>query len=160
MLDDIKAQIQIARALVELDEKLVNALFAPAAKAGVFEFTGLRWTDPGNRYRTDEFITDLLPLSEYYQLKNPPLSASIWGIWNALSYFRRQRSFFSKFFETRKKNENLFIAVRGLLATAAIQFSDGNVVTTITSDAYANFSSYQKNVETAIGHLSSLTNEP
>lgn len=156
MFDDIKRDLENARALLALDEQVVDALFTPATEAGVFKFAGSPWRDPANRHRTDAFIDQLLPLSEFYQEVNPPLSAAILGVWNAVTYLRRQRSLRAILRASKKTNEDLFAGVRGLIATAAIQFSDGNASTVVTSDAMSNLETYRKYVEKAIHNLSAV----
>jgi len=156
MFEKLKRNIESAKVLEALDEQLVNALFAPAEKEGVFEFADASWRDPANKYRADSFLDQMLPLSEFYQEANPPLSAALWGIWNAVRYLRRQRSFLSTLGESKKTHDKVFVAVRALVATAAVQFSDGTASTVVTSDAMSNISSYRNEVENAIRNLTSL----
>lgn len=153
MLDDFKKTIENQKVLQSLDERLLKALFAPAVNAGVFEFDGMPWEAPANRERADALIDQLLPLSEFYQQNNPPLSAAIWGIWNAVRYLRRQRSLLSILTESKKKDEETFVAVRALVATAAIQFADGTASTMVTSDAMNNLATYRKCAEEAIRNI-------
>ena len=157
MFEEFKRTIETARVLDTLDEQVVSSLFAPAARAGVFLSTGMPWQDPANKYRADVFIRQLLPLSEFYQEINPPLSAALWGIWNAVTYFRRQRSLSSIVSRSKKTNAQIFSGVRALVATAAVQFSDGTASTVETSDAMTNLSSYKKHVEKAIRNLSAVS---
>lgn len=158
MLDDVKAKIQTAKSILDLDERLVSAVFEPAVKDNVWMLTDLPWKNPGNKDRADRLIEQLLPLSEYYQSSNPTLSAAIWGIWNSVNYFRRQRSIFSILFESKMKSEKLFIVIRGLVATAAIQFCDTTATTVVTSNAMENFSEYERIAEAAIQKLTSFKN--
>jgi len=158
MLDDVKAKIKTANSILILDERLVSAVFEPAVKDNVWMLTDLPWKNPDNKDRADSLIEQLLPLSEYYQSSNPSLSAAIWGIWNSVYYFRRQRSIFSILFEGKKKREKLFIDIRGLVATAAIQFCDSTATTVVTSNAMKNFSEYERVAEAAIQKLTSFKN--
>jgi hypothetical protein len=155
MMDDIRRTIiENARVRAALDEQLVDALFAPAVKLGLFEFAGLTWRNPASKWRAESLINDLLPLSEFYADINAPLSAALWGIWNTTRYLRRERSLFAILFESRKKDEQAFIGVHALAATAALQFADGTAFTVTTSDAMNNIAAYRKHAEKAIHHLS------
>jgi hypothetical protein len=158
MFEETKKQMETAREIADLDVLLVKALFAPASKAGVFESAAFSWLHPKRKGATDDFIADLRPLSEYYQQINPVLSAAIWGIWNTLDYLHRPMWFtFSLLRRSRRTDKRLFKAISALIATAAIQFSDGNAATVVTSDAKENFSSYRQHAEAALRNLSSLT---
>lgn len=156
MFDDFNAKIQTAKSILDLDERLVSAVFEPAVKDNVWMLTDLPWKNPGDKDRADRLIEQLLPLSEYYQSTNPTLSAAIWAIWNSVNYFRRQRSIFSILFENKKKSEKLFVDIRGLVATAAIQFCDTTAATVVTSNAMENFSEYERIAEAAIQKLISF----
>ncbi|MFZ5760480.1 MAG: hypothetical protein ACOY32_12755 [Thermodesulfobacteriota bacterium] len=156
MFDEIKRTVENARILDGLNEQLVNALFAPAEKAGIFAFSSKQWKNPSSKYKADYLLDQILPLSEFYQEINPPLSAALWGIWNTVRYLRSQRSLFSILGESKKTNDQMFFAIRALIATAAVQFSDGTAFTVATSDAMSNISDYKKNAEQAISNLSKI----
>jgi hypothetical protein len=47
-----------------------------------------------------------------------------------------------------------------LVATAAIQFADGNAATIVTSDAWNNFDEYKRNAEKAMTRLESMSDVP
>jgi hypothetical protein len=78
------------------------------------------------------------------------LSASLSGIWNASSYLRRQRPIAAILLESRKKRRKLFMHVRGLVATAVVQFSDGVAQTRLTSNALSDMASYEQAVREAL----------
>ena len=67
MFDVIKTQMQTGKAMFELDDKLLTALFAPAVKEGVFEPIDTDWTNINRWDNVDLFIRQLLELSEFYQ---------------------------------------------------------------------------------------------
>ena len=156
ILNEFKNHIRVAHSILEIDEKLTNALFKPAIVSGIFYFNSneLEWMNECYRYKGDSFLQSLLRLSEYYQNLNSPLSAALWGIWNTSNYMRNNRSIFFRLFENKKQNETFFISLRAIVATAAIQFADGNALTTITSDAYHNIEEYKKYAENALSKLS------
>ena len=99
-------------------------------------------------------IAQLLPLSEFYEGINPPLSSALWGIWNSVRHFRGQRSLLSILFERKTSKANAFVALRALAATAAIQFSDGTAYIVVTSDAPNNLAAYERYAEETIQNLS------
>lgn len=155
MLEKLKMTIEHAKVLEELDELVLNALFAPAEDAGIFDDEDISsWRDPSRRNRADSLLDQLLTLSEFYQEINPPLSSALWGIWNSVKYFRGQSSFLNAITESKKSNNRVFVGIRALVATAAVQFSDGTASTVATSDAMENLSIYRKRVEEAIFNLS------
>ncbi|MCL7421249.1 MAG: hypothetical protein M8364_10145 [Methylobacter sp.] len=156
MLEDMKRIKQNAKGVLDLDERLMRAVFEPACRAGVFMESALPWEGLDRSCSADDLIALLLPLSEYYQEINPPLSTALWGIWNASRSFRRQRSVLSMLFERKRKDVSVFAEIRGLVATAALQFADGTASTIVTSDAFANYSGYRKNAEAALETLALL----
>ncbi len=156
MSDSLKKIIQQQMVLQRLDERLLIALFAPAVREGIFDLDDLSWQRSERSQDADKLIAQLLPLSEFYQQINPPLSAALWGIWNSVRYFRRLRSLLSILFERKVSNEKAFVTVRALAAAAAIQFSDGTAPTVVTSDALNNLAAYERYVEETIRNLSSL----
>jgi hypothetical protein len=158
--DSLKKIIQQQMVLQRLDERLLIALFAPAVREGIFDLDDLSWQRSERSQDADKLIAQLLPLSEFYQQINPPLSAALWGIWNSVRYFRRLRSFLSIVFERKASNEKAFVTVRALAAAAAIQFSDGTAPTVVTSDALNNLAAYERYVEETIRNLSSLAARP
>lgn len=161
MLEEYRKAISNARELIDLDDLLVDAVFKPAEEAGVFEISGSPWRDPHNKHKADSLIDQLLKLSEFYQVSNPPLSAALWGIWNTVRYLRNERPFLSAIIESDKKNSQVFKGVRGLIATAAIQYSDGNAFTVVTSNAISDLDKYKEYVKEAIKNLSAYrSNEP
>lgn len=161
MLKEYRKAISNARELIQLDELLVDALFKPAEEAGVFDLIGTPWRDPDNRHNADSLIDQLLRLSEFYQGSNPPLSAALWDIWNTVRYLRNERPLLSALIESDKKNLQVFMGVKGLIATAAIQFSDGNASTVTTSNAMSSLDKYKEYVEETIQNLSAYReNEP
>ncbi|MGH8475604.1 MAG: hypothetical protein ACRER2_07520, partial [Methylococcales bacterium] len=105
--------MQNAKGVLDLDERLIRAVFEPARIAGVFEGSELPWESLDSSCSADDLIALLLPLSEYYQAINPPLSTALWGIWNASQSFRRQRSLLSMLFERKFKDANVFAEVKG-----------------------------------------------
>lgn len=157
MFEEVRNVMERQQRLLALDEQLVTALFAPAVNAHAVDYdvAGESRNQPKASHSTDALIEQLLPLSEFYQEINAPLSAAIWGIGNSVSYMRRQRSLVSILFETKRASHRTFIAVKGLLATAAIQFSDGTASTVVTSNAMQNLSAYQAITEQAIRNLTS-----
>lgn len=156
MLNKILAQIDASKTIVALDKQLLAAVFAPALKGGYFESSDLAWTEPTCGDPAEALIAQLFPLSEYYQERNPPLSAAIWGIGNALTYLRQQQSFLSIVFESKAQRTKAFDATQALIATAVIQFSDGNARTVITSNAMQDLPRYKAHVEVAMKNISSL----
>jgi hypothetical protein len=91
----------------------MRAVFEPACRAGVFMESALPWEGLDRSCSADDLIALLLPLSEYYQEINPPLSTALWGIWNASRSFRRQRSVLSMLFERKRKDVSVFAEIRG-----------------------------------------------
>ena len=156
MSDSLKKIIQQQMVLQRLDERLLIALFAPAVREGIFDLDDLSWQRSERSQDADKLIAQLLPLSEFYQRINPPLSAALWGIWNSVRYFRRLRSFLSIVFERKASNEKAFVTVRALAAAAAIQFSDETASAVVTSDALDHLAAYERYAEETIRNLSSL----
>ncbi len=103
MSDSLKKIIQQQMVLQRLDERLLIALFAPAVKEGIFGPAELSWQRSERSQDADKLIAQLLPLSEFYQRINPPLSAALWGIWNSVRYFRRLRHFFPSSSNARRQ---------------------------------------------------------
>jgi len=60
--------------VLELDERLVDALFLPAIDGVWFDENDLDWKSKKCRYKGSEIIKDLGKLSEFYQEINPVLS--------------------------------------------------------------------------------------
>lgn len=160
MSKDYKNLRHASRELRELDERLVDALFETASSSGLFEMEGMPWRSKDCDRRAFVFIQQLLTLSEFYQTINAPLSAAIWGIWNTAKFFRNQRSFFSIVLERRAASERDFVDVRGLVATAAVQFAGGTAATIVTSDVYENMDAYRRNVDQALACLSAAAMRP
>jgi hypothetical protein len=160
MISEIIEQIDLEKLTLELDNKLVDALFQPALESGYFDQNDFDWMNSNNRYRIDDFMKALLLLSEFYQEINPVLSASIWGVWNTLQYFFKKRTLFSVFFPRESKDSRLLIAAKALVATAALQFADGTASTVSTSHSLLskkNFEAYKVIAESAIKKLSKLS---
>ncbi|WAK02599.1 hypothetical protein [Methylobacter sp. YRD-M1] len=157
--DLLKRIKQNAKGVLDLDERLMRAVFEPACRAGVFEESALPWESLDRSCSADDLIALLLPLSEYYQEINPPLSAALWGIWNASWSFRRQRSLLSMLFQRKSIDASVFVEIKGLVATAALQFSDGTASTVVTSDAFTNYSGYQKRADAALETLTLLAKQ-
>lgn len=145
---------QDAMGVIDLDNRLIKAVFEPARETGVFDGSTLPWE---SSCTADNFIALLLPLSEHYQESNPTLSAALWGIWNASRSFRLQRPLLAKLFERKRKGASVFVELKGLVATAALQFADGTGSTIITSDCMTNYSEYSKKAETALDNLVRLS---
>ena len=116
MLEDMKRIKQNAKGVLDLDERLMRAVFGPACRTGVFEESALPWESLEGSCSADDLIALLLPLSEFYQETNPPLSTALWGIWNASRSFRRQRSLLSMLFERKRKDASVFAEIRGLVS--------------------------------------------
>lgn len=149
---------QKVRRLIELDERISDALFRPAVVSGYLSDSDMRWAHETCSDKTEQFLASLLLLSEFYQDKNAILSAALWGIWNSVTYLRRQRSMLPILFERKKKNELFFIHCRGLVTTAAIHFSGGQAKTAITSNAIEDLAAYEANVAKTVNNLASFLN--
>ena len=135
-------------ALQALDDRLLDALFTPAVDSGI---VNSRWQDQANENRGWDLLRQLLPLSEFYHPRNPPLSAAIWSIWNTATYLRNNRSILAMLFEGKRAKEELFIGLRALVATAAIQFADGTAATVVISRG--DMATYRAQTELALARL-------
>ncbi|STR45694.1 hypothetical protein [Iodobacter fluviatilis] len=155
-----KRLVEDTKTLNLLDQQVVDALFKPALQSHVFAPEDLIWSLSECAYRSEVFLHQLLPLSEFYQSRNAPLSAAIWGIWNTLQYARGQRGFFATVFTTRSQQKKLFIAARALVATAAVQFSNGEAQTKSTSGALSDLPRYKTYVAETIQHLQAISSGP
>jgi hypothetical protein len=155
---EIKTHRQISKIIHELDERLLNALFEPGVRANFYSH--LLWKDPNTINRGNSLLDQLGRLSEYYQTINPQLSAAIWGIWDAVCYFRQYRTFFFGFFESKRKGEQLFVDVRALIATAAMRFPNADGYKIVPSPNRNNIALYQENAEDAIRQFEELLVEP
>lgn len=154
-------RIAINKAVLDLDVRLIQALFAPAVKAGFFESPDFSWMQPDFEDAEDAFIRDLPALSEYYQRVNPVLSAAVWAIWDTLRTLRDPWSGWISMWcawigENRRRSRNRFILCRTIIATAAIRFSDGNASSIMAPRSMDNFVKYKEQVEAAIRNLSSI----
>jgi hypothetical protein len=153
MLDGVLRPYRVLKEILKQDERLLAAVFAPAVAAGVIDEDLHRWTQASCTDPADALVGELLLLSEYYQDVNPVLSAAIWGIWNSVNYLRRQRPIWLALFESRRVSRRAFTNIRALVATAVIQFADGDAHTVVTSSALVDMARYHANVERAIESL-------
>jgi hypothetical protein len=166
MIEKFRKRQQIGKSMVDLDVLLIQALFAPAVKAGIFDSADFSWMYPNCENAEDAFIKDLPALSEYYQGVNPVLSAAIWAIWDTLNTMESAGSGFGWISvlllwlakserSSRRRSERRFVLSRTIVATAAIKFSDSNVPTAIVPHPMDNYQKYKEQVEVAIRNLSS-----
>ena len=139
--------------LLRLDEKLAHALFEPALASEKLSQSDVDWMMPLCPDKAASFLRSLLPLSEFYSSRNPVLAAAIWGIWNSLSYMRRQRSLLAMLFQGQKKKAALFIHYRALVNAALIRFSDGCATTGMNTSAFDDPGNYKLQAEAAIVRL-------
>src|ERR1017187_3114732 len=84
MFEQFNRRLETAKSILDLDVLVVQALFAPAVKAGLFESDDFSWAHSDCENAEEAFIEDLTTLSQYYQNKTPVLSAAIWAIWDTL----------------------------------------------------------------------------
>lgn len=155
MLNEVRKSLANHKRLTELDRELVAALYAPAIADFAVDGDDCPWLEEEWPEQVDDLLSTLLQVSEFYASRNPVLSASLWGIWNASSYLRRQRPILAIFLESRKKRRKQFMHVRGLVATAVVQFSDGVAQTRLTSNALSDMASYEQAVQEAKAQLGS-----
>ena len=164
MFEQFNRRLETAKSILDLDVLVVQALFAPAVKAGLFETDDFSWAHSDCEDAEEAFIEDLPTLSQYYQNLNPVLSAAIWSIWDALNtietplvVFSWIPMSFSWLSKNRWTNRRRFILFRGVIATAAIRFSAGECSTAMVPRPIDDFGSYKEQVEAAIRNLSSVT---
>ena len=113
------------------DALLLQAVFSPAIKTGQIKMV------PETAI---ELQTGLLDLSEFYIGRNDTLSAALHSVWDCMKHEHRliaqsRRSLLDILFTVGKESraeKNRFAAYRGLVATAVIQYADGNATTFIT----------------------------
>lgn len=142
------------RQLLELDESLVRAVFAPPLKNYAIDEDAMQWQHPNCVRASQVFLNALLPVSEYYQKLNPPLSAALWGIWNTWSYLLfRDDSWFNTFFLSTKLDAKRLKALKALVATAAVQFADGTAITSVTSNPLSDIDCYKSLAGLALSDL-------
>jgi hypothetical protein len=162
--EEFNRRLHTAKSILDLDLLVIQALFAPAIRAGVFESGEFSWMRPDCNDAENAFIDDLLPLSQYYTDKNPVLSAAIWSIWDSLrtletpfvvfSWIPMFFSFLSKNRWTKRRRISVF---QGLVATTAIRFSSGKVPADLILRPLDNFQGYSDQVQQAIRNLSRIT---
>ena len=129
-----------AKQIIELDKKLVTALFNKA----IATETDYLQKDTDISYSDMRMLlNDIFDTSEALMQVNPILSSALWGIWDIAKH--HQLALFPK----RKKS---FIQYRGSVCTAIIQFADGNAETVSTFNAHSDtgYEKYQKNAMEAL----------
>ena len=145
------------------DGRLLKALFMPAFNSP--SHTDVRIDEAKRLWSSslcanpDAVLLDAMPaLAEFYEKINPVLSASIWATWNCCSYFRWQKSKLLLVFQGRSSQERFYSHYSALLATAVLQFADGDPsVGSLRVTSEEELARYGKLVERAIGKLNVIS---